>query len=57
MQRYRIYSEPFGAYNGCFPITVHWVQVRKETFWGTKWQNVKGFEDKNKAIELLNILK
>lgn len=57
MQKYRIYSQPHGGYNGCMPITVHWVQLAKETFWGVKWVNIKGFEDKNKAKELLNALK
>lgn len=56
MSRYRIYSEPNGGYNGCIPITVHWVQVLKETFWGTKWENIKGFEDKRRAEALLKAL-
>ena len=56
MSRYRIYSEPNGSYNGCIPITVHWVQVLKETFWGAKWENVKGFEDRRKAEALLKAL-
>lgn len=56
MSRYRIYSEPNGGYNGCIPITVHWVQVLKETFWGAKWENVKGFEDIRKAEALLKAL-
>ena len=56
MKRYRIYSEPNGGYNGCFPITVHWVQVRVDTFFGVKWRNVKGFEEYSKAKELLNYL-
>ena len=55
-KRYRIYSEHNGGYNGCFPITVHWVQVRKDTFWGEKWENIKGFEDYNRAKQLLDSL-
>ena len=56
MKRYRIFSEPNGGYNGCIPITVHWVQVLKETFWGVKWENVKGFEDYRRAKALLDAL-
>lgn len=56
MSRYRIYSEQNGGYNGCIPITVHWVQVLKETLCGTKWKNIKGFEDKRKAEALLKAL-
>lgn len=53
MSRYRIYSESNGGYNGCIPITVHWVQVLKETLWGTKWEKIKGFEDKRKIESLI----
>lgn len=54
MNRYRI--TPGTGYNGCIPIQVFWVEVRENTFWGNKWRRIKGFEDKKKAIELLNIL-
>lgn len=57
MQRYRIYKEPFGGYNGCMPITVYWVQVRQDTIFGSKWRNIKGFEDYKKAVALLECLK
>ena len=57
MKRFRIFSEPNGGYNGCIPITVHWVQVLKETYWGTKWVKIKGFEDRRKAEALLSALK
>ena len=45
------------AYYGCIPITVWFVQVRKETMFGYKWINVKGFDKRERAEELLNILK
>lgn len=44
------------AYNGMFPATVYMVQVRKDGFFGSKWENVKGFFDKKKATDLLKIL-
>ena len=45
------------AYNGCIPITVYWVQVRKKTFFGYKWENIKGFDRRSRAEELLNLLR
>lgn len=53
---YRIFSQPNGYYNGCMPITVHWVQVRKKSLFNDKWENIKGFEDYKKAKQLLDIL-
>lgn len=47
---------PGSAYNGCIPITVYWVQVRKNTFFGYKWENIKGFDRRSRAEELLNLL-
>ena len=51
MGRYRIKAE--WGYNGCIPIVIHWVQVREETFWGSKWRNVKGFDTYDAAKKLL----
>ena len=45
------------AYSGCIPITVWFVQVRQETMFGYKWSNIKGFDKRERAEELLNILK
>lgn len=45
------------AYSGCIPITVWFVQVRQETMFGCKWINIKGFNKRERAEELLNILK
>ena len=54
MKRYRIHREQ--GYNGCFPITIYWVQVKKEGFFSDSWENIKGFEDCNKAEQLLELL-
>lgn len=45
------------AYSGCIPITLWFVQMKKETMFSNKWINIKGFERREKAEELLNILK
>ena len=45
------------AYSGCIPITVWFVQMKKETMFGNKWINIKGFDRRERAEELLNILK
>ena len=45
------------AYSGCIPITVWFVQVRRETMFGYKWINIKGFDKRERAEELLNMLK
>ena len=52
---YRIQIEE--AYSGCIPITVWFVQMKKETMFGDKWINIKGFDRREMAEELLNILK
>ena len=44
------------AYSGCIPITVWFVQVRRETTFSHKWVNVKGYDSYDKAKRLLNIL-
>ena len=45
------------AYSGCIPITVWFVQVKRKTRFGYEWVNVKGFDRREMAEELLNMLK
>lgn len=45
------------VYDGCIPITVLFVQMNKETMFGNKWINIKGFDRREMAEKLLNILK
>ena len=52
---YRIHQGE--TYSGCIPVTVWFVQVRRETMFGYKWSNIKGFDKRERAEELLNILK
>ena len=52
-----MYSIQIGeAYSGCTPITVWFVQMKKETMFGNKWINIKGFDRRERAEELLNML-
>ena len=44
------------AYSGCIPITVWFVQARRETMLGHKWINIKGYDSYDKAKRLLHIL-
>ena len=44
------------AYSGCIPITVWFVQMKKETMFGNKWIKIKGFDRRERAEELLNML-
>ena len=44
------------AYSGCIPITVWFVQVKRKTRFGYEWVNVKGFDRRERAEELLNML-
>ena len=53
-KRYRIVAKP--GYNGCIPITIYWVQVRKDGLLSDKWENVKGFDMYDRAIRLLKYL-
>jgi len=54
-QNYRIIT--MQAYNGCIPITAYMVQSRQpRTFLSDKWVNVKGYEDRGKAIKLYEAL-
>jgi hypothetical protein len=43
--------------NGCIPIIIYWVQVRKGKRISYEWVNVKGFDTYKRAKELLNVLK
>ena len=45
------------AYNGCNPVTVYMVQKYAEGYIYGKWVNIKGFQDKKKAVELMSLLK
>lgn len=54
MERYRIVQRE--GYNGCIPITVYWVQVRKDKRISSEWVNVKGFDTYKRAKELLDVL-
>ena len=57
MKRYRIKPDT-GCYDGCIPITVYWVQVYAQMpIIGWKWVNIKGFDTRSRAEELLGKLK
>ena len=45
------------VYDGCIPITLWFVKMKKGTMFGNKWINIKGFDKRERAEELLNILK
>lgn len=56
MRRYRIDTD-YGFCDGCIAMTVYWVQVyAKLPIIGHRWVNVKGFDTKGRAEELLNYL-
>ena len=48
---------PMEAYNGCIPVTVYMVQKYVGGCIFGKWVNIKGFSDKEKAVELMSLLK
>lgn len=52
--RYRI--KLCEAYDGCIPVSVWFVQVKKDTMLGAEWVNVKDYEERRKAEKLLRIL-
>ena len=52
---YRIKTDV--AYDGCIPVTVYIVQRLQEGWYGEEWVNIKGYQDKKKAICLLELLK
>jgi hypothetical protein len=41
MTKYRIITK-YPCYDGCMPVTGYFVQVYKPTFFGGKWQDVRG---------------
>lgn len=45
------------AYSGCIPITVWFVQVKRETRFGYEWVNIKGYDRRERAEVLLKMLK
>lgn len=51
---YRIKTDV--VYDGCIPVTVYIVQRLQERWYGDKWMNIKGYQDKKKAISLLELL-
>lgn len=53
---YRLVSL-YPYYKGCIPITIYMVQKLEEGLLCDKWVNVKGYEDKKKAEQLLKLLK
>lgn len=55
MDKYRITQG--SGYDGCIPITVYWVQKRKEGIFFDKWENIKGFDTYSRAKKLLDLLK
>ena len=48
---------PTTAYNGCIPVTVYVVQKYVGGCIFGKWVNIKGFQEKKKAVELMSLLK
>lgn len=40
---------PRTAYSGCIPVTAYFVQVRQDTIFGVRWNDVKGFGSREKA--------
>lgn len=55
MSQYRIITDTY--YDGCIPVTVYVVQKRVRSFLCHRWITIKGYEDKSRAVDLLNILK
>lgn len=55
MSQYRIITDTY--YAGCIPVTVYVVQKRVRSFLCHRWISVKGYEDKSRAVDLLNLLK
>ena len=58
MAKYRIeHRYPCYANGSCIPHDGYFVQTLQEGFFTDKWVNIKGFGDRKKAEELLEILK
>ena len=45
------------AFDGCIPVTVYMVQKYVGGCIFGKWENIKGFQDKKKAVEFMSLLK
>jgi len=55
---YRIQAKyPVYPGGGCIPYTIFFVQKLEEGFFGDRWVDIKGFEDRKKAEALLKLLK
>jgi hypothetical protein len=55
--RYRIHTEyPVYVNGGCIPYTIFFVQKLEEGVFFDRWINIKGFEDRKKAEQLLKLL-
>lgn len=58
MAKYRIdHRYPCYANGGCIPYDGYFVQRLEEGFFFDKWVDIKGFGDRERAEELLEILK
>lgn len=58
MAKFRIYAKyPVYVGGGCIPYTIYFVQKLEEGFFCDKWINIKGFENRKKAEDLLKLLK
>lgn len=54
MKNYRILAEE--TYIDCFPRIIYFVQVKNKRSLFHEWVNIKGYENKDKAVELYNLL-
>ena len=55
--RYRIHAEyPVYVNGGCIPYTIFFVQKLEEGVFFDRWVDIKGFEDRKKAEQLLKLL-
>jgi hypothetical protein len=58
MAKYRIvHKYPCYANGGCIPHDGYFVQKLEKGFFADKWVDIKGFGDRERAEELLKILK
>ena len=58
MAKYRIeHRYPCYVNGGCIPYDVYFVQKLEEGFFRDKWVDIKGFGDKERAQQLLDLLK
>ena len=48
---------PMNAYNGCIPVTVYMVKKYVGGCIFSKWVNIKGYSDKEKAEALMSLKK